>query len=75
MLYQALTAPFVIRFKTFTETGLMPASLGKGLKALPNYAKWSEAVTAQEAVTYIYDGPKFSKTMAERLQKMKAEGK
>ena len=51
----------------------MPTSMGKELEALPNFAKWSDAICAEENVTYIFDGPGLSKSMEERLQKMKAE--
>jgi len=53
----------------------MPASMLKGLKALPNYGKWSEAVCAENSVTYIFDGPEFSRKITAMLQKMKAEAK
>lgn len=70
---QALTAPFVIRYKAFSGSSLMPASMGKGLDALPNYAKWSEAVCAQESVTYVFDAPKIEEGMKNRIEKLKAE--
>ncbi|CAD6590420.1 MAG: hypothetical protein ASARMPREDX12_004357 [Alectoria sarmentosa] len=72
---EALTAPFVIRYQAFGETGLMPKSMLKGLDALPNYSKWSKAIREQESVTYIFDGPALAKGMAERVEKMKANGK
>ena len=50
----------------------MPASTGKSLQALPNYSKWSEAVCAEESVTYVFDGPAIAKGTEERIQKMKA---
>lgn len=58
-----------------TENGLMPASMGKALDALPNYSKWSKAVCAQDSVTYVFDGPKIAKAMAQRIEKLKAETK
>lgn len=72
---QALTAPFVIRYQTFGETGLMPKSMLKGLDALPNYTKWSKAVRAEDSVTYVFDGPATAEGMAGRIQKIKAEAK
>ena len=72
---QALTAPFVIRYQTFGETGLMPKSMLKGLDALPNYSKWSKAVRAEDSVTYVFNGPKIAAGMAERIAKLKAEAK
>ncbi|KAL6720961.1 hypothetical protein ACLMJK_000061 [Lecanora helva] len=74
-LAEALTAPFVIRYKTFSEYGLMPRSMWKQLTALSNFSKWAEAVCAQESVTYVFDGPAIAKGFEERLQKMKAQGK
>ena len=72
---QALTAPFVIRYQTFGETGLMPKSMLKGLDALPNYSKWSKAVRAEDSVTYVFDGPHIVETMTGRIEKLKAEAK
>ena len=63
----------MIRYKAFSKTGLMPASMGKSLDALPNYGRWSEAVCAQDSVTYVFDGPEYSKKLVERLEKMKAQ--
>lgn len=70
-----MTAPFVIRYQAFSDHGLMPASMGKALRALPNYSKWSEAVCAQESVTYIFDGPGNAEKMKVRIGQMKAQGK
>ena len=72
---QALTAPFMVRYQAFGETGLMPKSMLKGLAALPNYSKWSQAVHAEDSVTYVFDGPATAERMAERIAKLKAEAK
>lgn len=72
---QALTAPFVIRYQTFGETGLMPKSMVEGLDALPNYTKWSKAVRAEDSVTYVFDGPTTAARMTERIEKLKAGSK
>lgn len=69
---QAMTAPFVIRYRILGEHGLMPASLLKSMDALPNYSKWSKAVCAEDAVTYVIDAPSIAKGMAERIAKLKA---
>lgn len=53
----------------------MPASMGKALKALPHFSKWSEAVCAQESVTYVFDGPGIAEKMKARIGQMKAKGK
>ena len=74
-LAEALTGSFLIRYKAYSGTSLLPASIWKGLSALPNFSKWSEAVLAEDSVTYIFDGPSMAKGMAEKIEKMKAEGK
>ncbi|KAL8716219.1 MAG: hypothetical protein Q9220_000124 [cf. Caloplaca sp. 1 TL-2023] len=74
-LAEAMTAPFVIRYKAYVEGGLLPKSMLKGLTALPNYDKWSKAIYEQDAVTYIFDGPKIAAATGERIPKMKAEAK
>ncbi len=51
----------------------MPASMGKALKGLPNYGKWSEAVCAQESVTYVFEGASDSEGMKKRFEKLRAE--
>ncbi|KAL8828430.1 MAG: hypothetical protein Q9191_002588 [Dirinaria sp. TL-2023a] len=71
-LAEALTAPFVIRLQTFSEAGYLPSSLLKDLKALPNYSKWSEALSTEKSVTLNYDGPSIAKLTA---QKMNLKGK
>ncbi|KAG8156965.1 hypothetical protein KVR01_013187 [Diaporthe batatas] len=55
-LAEALTAPFVLRIKTYAKHGLLPASLTKDLQEkTPNFHKWSEAVVASPSVTKIFD--------------------
>lgn len=51
----------------------MPASMGKALKELPNYDKWSEAVCAQESVTYVFDGASVSESMKTKIDELRAE--
>ena len=72
---QALTAPFVVRYKAFADTDLMPKSMVKGLDALPNYNRWSKAIHGEDSVTDKFDGPTIAKNMVERVQKIKAEAK
>ena len=50
----------------------MPASLLKSMDALPNFSKWSKAVCAEDAVTYVIDAPSIAKGMLERIAKLKA---
>lgn len=50
----------------------MPVNLLKSLDALPNYSKWSKAVCAEDAVTYVFDAPSIAKGTAERIAKLKA---
>ena len=72
---QALTAPFVLRYRAFSEHGVFPKNMLKGIDALPNFSKWSKALHEQDAVTYIFDGPAMAKNTAERIEKMKADAK
>ncbi|KAF2812398.1 thioredoxin-like protein [Mytilinidion resinicola] len=74
-LAEALTAPFALRNSSLSKHGALPASLGKGLDALPNYSKWAKAVIAQESVTYIYDEEAVVKGTVARVAKLKATGK
>lgn len=68
-------APFVIRFETFCEHGLFPESVAKGFDALPNFSKWSKAVTSQESVTYVFDKQSIANGAKARMEKMKADKK
>ena len=72
---KALTAPFVLRYRAFAQNGLIPQSVLTGLDALPNYSKWSKAIHAQDAVTFVFDAQTLVDKTAERIAKMKAEGK
>ena len=72
---EALTAPFIIRTRTYCEHGLAPLSLLKELDALPNFGRWSKAVCAEESVDYVFDAPSIAKSSAERIAKMKADKK
>lgn len=65
----------MIRYRALGESGLIPASVLRGLDALPNYTKWSKAVCEQDSVTYVFDKPRIAKQTAERVAKMKAAGK
>lgn len=67
-----MTAPFVIRYKTFSDLEIMPTSMGKGLKNLPNYGKWSEAVCAQESVKYVFDAEENAEGIRSVMKKLKA---
>lgn len=74
-LAEALTAPFVLRYQTFSELGPMSKNIHEGLEKLPNYSKWSKAIWAKERVTATYDGPFLAKMMARRVDEMKAGAK
>jgi len=74
-LAEALTAPFVVRYKTFSGAGLMPVKVSTELDQLPHYSRWSKAIAAKESVMYIYDEPMIMKGIHARLEKMKAGGK
>lgn len=72
-LAEALVAPFLVRLYDASEEGeLAPKSLAEKLNALPNFAKWAEAVRARESVTGIYDAKKILKGTKVRLAKMAA---
>ena len=53
----------------------MPKSMLKGLDALPNYKKWSNAIYAEDSVNFVFNGPAIAEGMAKRIEKIKAEGK
>ena len=65
----------MIRHRAFSEHGLYPDSVAAGFDALPNFSKWSEAITSQESVTYVFDAPSVAKRTGERVAKMKADKK
>ena len=62
----------MIRYQALGEADVMPKSMLKGLGALPNYSKWSQAVCADESVTFVFDGPVVAASMKARIEKMKA---
>ena len=53
---------------------MLPANLLKSMDALPSFSKWSKAVCAEDAVTYVIDAPSIAKGMEEKIAKMKASG-
>lgn len=65
----------MLRYRAFSEGGLLPKGISKALDALPNYSRWSKALHEKDEVTYIFDGPLYAKRTAERMEKMKAEAK
>lgn len=72
-LAEALTAPFVLRIKTYAKHGLLPASLTKDLQEkTPNFHKWSEAVVASPSVTEIFDVDENVNRTKQRLAKARA---
>jgi len=74
-LAEVLTAPFALRVNSFAKGGrALPASLEKGLDALPNYSKWVAAVISQDSVTYIYNEDEVIAATTARLAKLKATG-
>jgi len=74
-LAEALTAPFVLRVNSFAKANIFPASLGKGLDALPNYSKWAKEVVSLDSVTYIYEEDAVISGTLKRLDKLKAAAK
>ena len=65
----------MLRYRAFTEGGLLPEGILKGLDALPNYSRWSKAIHEKDEVTYIFDGPLYAKGTGERIKKLRAEAK
>lgn len=53
----------------------MPKSMFKGLDALPNYTKWSNAICAEDSVNYVFDGPAIAEGMVKRIEKLRGEEK
>jgi glutathione S-transferase len=75
-LAEALVAPFLVRLLDASEEGeLAPKALAEKLNALPNFAKWAEAVRTRPSVTGIYDAKKILEGTKVRLAKMAAEKK
>jgi glutathione S-transferase len=75
-LAEALVAPFLVRLLDASEEGeLAPKALAEKLNALPNFAKWAEAVRTRPSVTGIYDAKKILEGTKARLAKMAAEKK
>ncbi|KAJ4386123.1 hypothetical protein N0V93_009015 [Gnomoniopsis smithogilvyi] len=72
-LAEVLTAPFVLRLKTFAKHGLLPTSLTKSLEeTTPNFHKWSEAVVKEKSVTGIFNEDTIVARTKERIGKSKA---
>ncbi|GAB7337938.1 hypothetical protein MBLNU457_4321t1 [Dothideomycetes sp. NU457] len=72
---EVLTAPFVLRLRADSGGKFMPKSLQEGMKKLPNYSKWSDAVCQQESVTYIYDEKRVVERSIQKAASMKAQAK
>lgn len=71
---QALTASFILRLPLLSEAGLLPSSMLKSLKALPNFGRWMDAVCADEHVNFKFDGESVAKGTRERVEGMKKVG-
>ncbi|KAG8629319.1 hypothetical protein KVT40_003184 [Elsinoe batatas] len=69
---EVLTAPFIVRFQTYSNDEFLPKSLGDGLKKLPNFSKWAGALSQQESVTWVYNEEEILEGTRKRLAKMKA---
>ncbi|PSK54758.1 Multisite-specific tRNA:(cytosine-C(5))-methyltransferase [Elsinoe australis] len=70
---EVLTAPFVIRFKTYSNGEFMPTSLSEGLEKLPNFSKWAAALRKEESVMWVYDEEGILSGTRNRLAKMKSK--
>lgn len=72
-LAEALTAPFVLRLKTFAKHGLLPASLGRALEEeTPAFHRWSEAVIREKSVNGNFDEEVNVARFKERIAKARA---
>ena len=65
----------MLRYRASAEGGLLAAGVLKSLDNLPNYSRWSKALHEQDAVTYIFDGPRYAKGTRERIEKLKTGAK
>ncbi|GAM89824.1 hypothetical protein ANO11243_078630 [Dothideomycetidae sp. 11243] len=72
---EVLTAPFVIRFATFGDSDLFPASFKRGVDNLPNYSKWAAALSSHENVRFNYDSQSIVESTKKRIAKMKSQTK
>ncbi len=67
-----MTAPFILRVFEMSDGELLPTTVKKSLEKLPNFSKWAKIVTAEESVTYMWDGEKVARGTRERIAKLKA---
>ncbi|KAF2149369.1 hypothetical protein K461DRAFT_296843 [Myriangium duriaei CBS 260.36] len=72
---EVLTAPFVQRYLSFSQAGLLPESLKQGLESLPNFSKWANEVVKQDSVQFGFDEQKIIEGMRNRIAKLKAQAK
>ncbi|PNS15017.1 hypothetical protein CAC42_2246 [Sphaceloma murrayae] len=72
---EVLTAPFVIRVQSFANADFLPKTLGDGLKKLPNFSKWADALRQHESVMWVYDEQGILEGTEKRLNKMRAAAK
>ncbi|KAK3986341.1 thioredoxin-like protein [Cladorrhinum sp. PSN332] len=71
---EVLTGSFVLRVKTYTQSGIYPTSLWPSIaERAPNFAKWVEAVAAHPSVTSIYDEAAIIEGTKARIAKLKAQ--
>jgi glutathione S-transferase len=69
-LAEAIVAPFLIRMYAFANGKYMPTSLKEGLRKLPNFGPWAEAVISHPNVTKIWDEEAFVQGFEKKYGKM-----
>lgn len=75
ILWQAWTAPFILRIYTFAKNGILPQSVISGLDAHPNFSKWAAEVIKHDSVTYIWNEKVMVEGMRKRLASAKTQSK
>ena len=63
----------MIRLLADSDGQFMPKSLQEGMRKLPNYSKWSDAVCQKESVTYIYVEKRVVARSLQKAASMKAQ--
>ncbi|EDU45197.1 Gst Glutathione S-transferase [Pyrenophora tritici-repentis] len=72
-LAEALTAPFILRYYTFSKRDALPKSILSGFDALPNFSKWAAEVIKLDSVTYIWNEEDVVTTTLRKVASMKGQ--
>jgi len=71
--WQVLTAPFILRFYTFSRREVLPPSIVSGLDGLPNFSKWATELIKQESVTSIWNEEDVVSSTLRKVSSIKAQ--